>query len=454
VQSSLREEEIYKMLYGGRRFNISTVRNLYFRLNELAKNFLSIREFEKERMLQSDLLLRQLNNREIKQSFLKTLGRAEKAVDAAESFSRDSYYFKYKLANQKLDFAKLSEPIIKKDMAGEHLKYLSDSDLFLTIFYITELICDYLLTQAQSYKHSLALDKNFTDKVLGWINVKNVIEYCDENKREEFLLLLYADLLNAYADFDDYNKYLKYKETFFRCKRRLSQIEISFHYERLINYCNLKRIALCKDYDFDRELFAVYQQAIPDRYWVNDVQKYLPSSLFRAVVFLAVHLNKLRWLDGFIEKNAKLMRPKEKENMYNFGMAYYHFGLQNYEKSRDYANYIKPNYFIFKYDIHNLESRLFYKLGYYDGALTKISSYSKLIKNDEFLEQSRKTNHKNFIRYIKELVEYKNEEREIEDVEFKKRQLQKEDHILYKNWLLQEYDLTLKQAMALKAESI
>ncbi len=129
-------------------------------------------------------------------------------------------------------------------------------------------------------------------------------------------------------------------------------------------------------------------------------------------------------------------------------LAFYYFSLEKFERSLEYINKIKLDYFIYKYDVKNLMLKLYFELGYDEEAISMIHSYRELLRKDVFLTDSRKLRNRNFIKYLRKLIILKIDNN-IKDIENIKIDLQNINEIRYKRWLISKVDEIVESRMVI-----
>jgi len=439
--------EIYKRLYGNKNYNQSTLINLAFRLKTQLLNFLSVNNFRNNKHLSSEIIMDELLKRGLFGIFKNYYKRVNRNINRYE---REGFFYNYKINTRHYNYFKLSTKVIKKRHALRDISLLNNSNLYLTFFYITELISNYLIFKANAVKYSLDTIGDFTEQLINILQSYNFNEIFNWKNDNDFLVNIYLALLKAYTNFNNEKYYYEYKDVLIKHRKSLTNSELNFHYTRLINYCTLKENEIESIDKFSLEQFELYTTFINKHIYKSSLYEFLPVSLYRAVILLAFRLNKIEYLLEFIKNETKNLNIKDRDNLYNFGMAYYYYIMEDLEKASKSINNIKLDFFIYKYDIKILELKICFDKNEIQACLSIINSYKELIKRDKLLSPERKSHHRNFILYVEKLIKKLDSKRA--DIEYYQNKLRNENKVLYKDWLLNRYEQVIKKLEEEKAQ--
>jgi hypothetical protein len=227
----------------------------------------------------------------------------------------------------------------------------------------------------------------------------------------------------------------------------MSKDELSFHYFCLISYLILKGNSEPDNLEISFQLFEIYKEVLEKEYYIDNKIQYLPNSLFRAVLFLAIKLKQIEWIKNFVDEYSNRAHPRSKDNMFNYGHSYYYFLIGEHFLSLDCINKINFDYFQYKYDLKILKLKIFYELDYLEETLQNIHTYREFLRVDKLLDINTKTLHKNFLCFLEKLVFFKSTN-EANDLDFIQHQLQNSDKVLYKDWLICKFNLINSQKYA------
>src|SRR4030095_16980071 len=235
------------------------------------------------------------------------------------------------------------------------------------------------------------------------LDINNLIRIYEHESPQVFML--YKLLLDMFNNFEKEQYYLRYKDFVKQNKNNLSADEISFHYNWLINYCILKK-STENQYDFDEELFYLYNVLLENNYYINRTSKFLSVDLFRDILILSINSKKYDWTEEFIRRFQQEVNPEERENIINFSYAYLYFSLGDSLKALGYYQKIKMDTFVYKYDIKILALKIYTELNYFEEILSEIKTFREFLRNNPMVSPDKRIRFGNFVKYLEKMVLY------------------------------------------------
>lgn len=450
LSKKLSKEIFYRKLYKKEKYNDSTMRNLMFRFEQLLKFFLIIENLSQNKLQKGNILLEEINLKILRDLYTKESKKLEIEYSKSVGTDFNYYYNKYKSEVNKFNYFILTEQKTKKSQLLKQYEVLNKSNLFLTIFFITETICNYLNALTYLHKYKIFQKSDFINSLVRSIDFEKIYGLVTKEDENEFILKIYVLLLKCFTDFENDQHYFNYKTNVNKNATKLSSDEISFHYSRLINYCILKQNNSKKGDSFKNELFQVYKVFIEKSYYIDRKTQFLPHNLYRAILFLSLGLKEFSWSEKFILNYSLKVEPQHRDNMIYFGHSFYNFYIGQYQKSLDYSKRVSNDYFIFKQDMNSLSLRLNFILYNPEEIHRIIHKYKEAIREDEYLQEKTKSAHLNFIKYSYKLVQSIEGNKKVE-LGIVRQKLNQCENIIQKDWLLNQYDLQIKKSKVNRA---
>lgn len=439
TSKNLDKEYLYKKVFKSGNFNESNLKNLFHQLLILCEKFLIINRIKFDSLDSTGYLLKEFIDKEQKNLFLRKDKLLNKNFDHFYCFEGryffDLYYYQCQLYNYK----NFNEKTIKKKKALEQVDLLNNAAISLTIFYISEIVSQYVNQTIMKGKYNISSIDSYSELLLKQLDFNILPRKSIKNNYNEFLNL-YIYLYKLFSETESVGNYKNYKCQLVKFEKILNRNEISFHYFCLISYLILERNKKPNSRELINELYKIYTIFINNEYYLNNKIDFLPVSLFRAALFMGITIGDLEQIKKFVDENSQKVHPRDKDNIYNYGYAYYYYLSGILEKSLGCLNKIDLTYFIFKFDIKILKLKIYYELGYYEGALQDIHAYKELIRVDNIVNTRTKLLHKNFINYLEKIVLYNYSNEDI-DINCLKQEILKNDSILYKDWLIKQLSI-------------
>jgi hypothetical protein len=129
--------------------------------------------------------------------------------------------------------------------------------------------------------------------------------------------------------------------------------------------------------------------------------------------------------------------------MINYGYAYYYLGIKEYQKALKSINNISLDKFVYRFNIRNIELRIYYELNKIELLLDALHNYRLTILNNELLTSSDKKSLLKMITYFKKLILIKNEldiKKQISEARVYIKLIEKEPVFSLKKYLMDKYD--------------
>jgi hypothetical protein len=440
TDSKISKFALYEKLFNSGNYKDSSIRNVLAKLINLALEFLVNENLGYDKLSRQNMLLEELNRRKLNELFIKNLKETEKGIINFNGVDFDYLLNRYILERNKYNFSIQNDKITSKNKVYPQLRQLSDAGVYLSIYYITEMISDNINIMVYYEKYNVEGKMPATiSRILSSIDSNRIFSIIKDNFEFDYLLEIYLALQNSFRDMENDKAYFRYKELVGKYIKNLSADEISVHYSIMLGCCIIKGKLVKSPSGFNTELMNLYDEILKNEYYKNKKVQYLPEDLFRDILFLRIRENKLELVKEIIDKYTVKIHASERDNMYHFSFAFYYFALRKFEKSLEYINKIRLDYFIYKYDVKNLMLKVYYELGYLEEAISMIHSYRELLRKDVFLTESRKIRNRNFIKYLRKLIILKidNKMHEIENIKI---DLQNLSEVRYKKWLIEKID--------------
>jgi len=129
--------------------------------------------------------------------------------------------------------------------------------------------------------------------------------------------------------------------------------------------------------------------------------------------------------------------------MVNYGYAYYYLGKKDYRKALKNLNDISEGIPIIKFDIRNIEMRIYFELGTIEPLINAIHNYRAIVLNDSTLTKSDKESLFAMLKYFNSLINVVGKTDKKEQIflaEYNKQLIRKEQTFSLKNWLLEKFE--------------
>lgn len=418
----------------------NTFRSLQSKLVKSIYEFLVFENISKNKFNKVNCLCSELLFRNLFDIFQKRVKRFEE--HELPNIKQDSFYFYnlFLLKSYKANNDILSKIISsKKNKAIDVLNYIDNCYHYILVFAISLVISDYIKYIIINLDYGVDIDKTLLGEIVGKIDFKNISQLLEDEKEIFNYFAIYYKLLKSFVDFSNGKKYLDYKKSVFKNIKLMNEDERNFHISNLINLCLLPKRSSETDKFFTKNVFELYKIMLNKEYYKDTKNKYLPIQLFRNILITSTKLKKYTWAIQFINIYSRKVSPDQTKNVYNYGLAYLYNAKQDYEKSIKYLHQIKIDRFIYKFDVRDMNLKMFYEIGEYEKVIELIHNYKDFLRNNKFSTKDRRLFRGNFIKFLEKLVIIKCGSK-ILDAGYLRKLIIQAKHVSNRNWLIEKVD--------------
>lgn len=404
----------------------STVWNRLSELTSLAEKFLILKELENNIHYNDKFLLQQLLDRRIFSIFLSKCEKViEKGKNSPIEHSRFEQLGELYIMKSKLAF-------YKNDLNGISENYSLSSE-YLTVDLLIKVL--HRLSEIYFQKiNNLHYKNSGIDELINSIDFEKYLDFLNRSSSKFYYHVLLSYNLYKFmtAPSENVELYLKSVEIFKNKMKDLSTYYKTDYYSVLINSgIHLRNLKKLKD---DRIIFSLFEAKLKEGITDDISEKDFNLNRFGDYVIIALNLNKISWVEKFIEDYSNLLPEKYKENEINFVMALLEFKKKRYSEALEYQSKVKKSSNIFYILSTRLSIKANYLLGNYDNCFTEIERLKKFIskhKNSPF-NQINTTPH--FLKTFISLLKYKSnpDRKNREELEFL---LNEKEEFVEKAWI-------------------
>ncbi len=439
--SKLSEEAIHQKLFSNTNYNSSTIRHLFTDLLKLSEKFFVQINLSRRKHDFYDFLLDELNIRnhdELINEHLKVIDNSFSIEDIAGG---DHFLNKFRLETERFNYEMSKLPANKKS-PQTIVDSITRRNKFLISFFVVEIIKGIDALNLLSHKFEFNNQNNLTSHFLNTFDISKLTLFLknhQELKSYSFIFDTYNKLFRAFNNIDYEAFYFDYKESVNKHGSKFSRNELAYLNKKLIDYCLLKLKSGKYISNFDEELFNVYENLIINGYYAGSNNNYLSTSLYRNILILALRQKKFTWVETFIDNFLNKLHPSYQKNMYNYSYAMLCFEKKEFENVLEYLNKIKLDNFDMKIDVKNMFVKVYYKLNYFEGVISAISSYGEFLRHNSFISFERRKSHNNFLKFTKNLINVKASKDETK-YEYIKSRIVNTTELVSREWLIECID--------------
>ncbi len=442
------KEDVYSRAFGDNKYKENSFRFLISSLDRLAVKFITYRSIERKEREWTNYMFGEFNRRNLKDVFDFHIGRFEKIIRENQQVESAFFYDRFLLNVNKLNYNIIYQKILNNRKAViNQAKELSDSAYYLTIFYLTELISEYIKLVVYSINYGIDFSNDFLGKVLDSIDFNKLISGVGKDKPYFFMLDIYLKQLIAYSQLENDETYFSYKDAFLSNLEKMNDTERSYHFTSLIGLCYIKdNISQTEsDSDFSMEILNLNEIILENEYYKVDKITHIPVTLFRNILFEAIRFKKYEWVEYFISKYIDKLLSNERNNMMNFSYAHLYYAKGEFSKAIKYLDKIFIDRFIYKFDVYNLKIKILFEQGLYEDIPETIQNYKKFLKRNKVASASLLESYVNFINITEKLSSYLRKPKRGQNFKTMRHYVMKTKNINNRLWLKDKIEIVIKQ---------
>ncbi len=424
-------QDIYKSLFGTKKFSNKYLTSLMSDLYKTAKYFLVVKEVYTNEVLFNKIICKEFLKRDLTDEFERQM---KSSIDTLEkNYSTSKNY-----NNDRYDLALINSSYLdsQKDFEEYKNSYLNMINYFFldTLKKISSFYSEIYIFKEQNL---ISEEKNITEFVFNKLNYDEILNLMNGVSVDQKNKLRIFYLCSVLMEKKSMELYEEVKKLFFERYLIFGTDERREIYFALINFCSY--MAVTRD-DLTLEVFNIFNKFLSDKDKLFLQNNTIDRRLFRNIVLCATQLNKNDWVIEFINEHKKYLKPDQSDNLENYLLAMAYSRVREFDKSLEILSKVKFNYGTFKEDILLLKSTVLFEKGFILEALETIISFKKTFKKTSAMSKSIYEYYKNSITF---LIKFYNAvlKQNIKELEFIEKSVMECEYLLVKPWLLKKIEL-------------
>ena len=412
----LGKENIWKQLYPEKKYNWGVLKNLIFDLTKLSEKFIEVMQYEDNITEKDFLYLDALSKRKIHNKFFLEYD------SLLRKFTKSKFHQNYYSDIQKLILKKINHCSFYSNYQSE----LNEDLIAVSDYYLYDVIVKlsgyYNNIANYSIGYNKSVGKNISESLLSRTDKNNLITRSNiPEERDYKILMVYYYQYLAFAYPENTDNYHNYKKLLNDNSGLFSLQEKYNLYVHLGNALNLRPSK--KGDNKLLEFLEHYKKQIDENVF-TDPDGGLNIYSYSNIVKMAGRLSDHKLIKFVKDNFFDLLLPEFKENMNCFTDAFYNYSKGNWEKALENALKIKPDHFIFKYDLRDLQSMLYYELNDFESFKYLMDSHKHFLKKNKSVSKKYKNWYDIFISNVYRLLKIKMNYDEYELIKFEKDMLE------------------------------
>lgn len=377
-------EKLFKAAFPGEVLDEKKLRYAMSYTLECLRDFFSLMEWQTDQSEQQRLLLRALNRRELDRLFDRTIEKVELREEKLASKDAMHHFRRYENSLQKVKRHTRLERAPKMD-----LQPIPDE---LTTFYVAEMLSQACIALSQ---------QTVTGKTTHFKMLDAILEVVREGEMlKSPAVAMYYHAYQMLCQPEDEHHFQQLRELALVHESSFDHETMHWIYMVLSNGC-VQRLNLGKK-AYMRHVFEIYRSAI-ERGFITASNGYISSFIFKNIVRVSMAVGEKSWAAHFLETYKQHLHPGERDEIYRYNLAFFHFQNGEYDKAMPLLQTVDsddPHY-----NVHNRRMlvRCYYELGEFDALESLLQSFAIYIKRQKQLGYHQMLG-LNFVRFVSRMV--------------------------------------------------
>jgi len=204
-------------------------------------------------------------------------------------------------------------------------------------------------------------------------------------------------------------------------------------YQYLMNYC-IKKINI-GEAKWISQLFNTYKKLLESKIIFMDGN--LSPWDFKNIVVVGLRSGEESWVMDFIENSSKFITASERDNAYNFNIAYYFFYTGEHRKAISLISKVEFTDLYYQLDSRAILLKCFYEMGDIDGLLYFMPSFRMFLRRNKLVSEYQRKIYSNLVKYTNKLVRYDSDIKKLKEL---KSSIEQTKQIADYQWLVVKID--------------
>lgn len=418
IQSELNQVQIWKAVYGNRKWSSLHFARLFSDLLKKLEEFLAIDYLKQSEVDKQQQLLVQLNNRGLTRHYPEAAKVARKKLELG--LHRDSSYYLHLFETEAQQNSYLE---LQNQRSTE--KNLLQTIEALDIFYLINKL-NYLAAILH-YKNFLSLE--------GEVALANeILAYLKKHPYPRIpAIAIYHCIVLSLIEPENEEHFKQLKFLLEKNYALFQKSNARNMYAFAINFC-IRRINFGR-LEYVKELLILYQQMLNANLMTND-EKELSQFDYKNIVTVGLRAGEAAFTEKFIRDYKNNIPKADRQNAYTFNLARLYFFQRRFDKVLPLLQDVAYSDIFYQLDSKTTLMKTYYELGDYLPLMSLKESFRILLRRKKLISEQNRLNYMNFIRYTMKL--YRADVKDIPKIAALKKQIQESTNVADKGWLIEK----------------
>ncbi len=153
--------------------------------------------------------------------------------------------------------------------------------------------------------------------------------------------------------------------------------------------------------NFIRETFELYRDGLEKNILPGDGP--LTDFTYKNIARLGLGLEEFDWTERFLTDARRFLDPASRDNIFQYGMAMFHFHLKNYDAAMQILTAVELDDVFLNLDARSMLLRIYFEKNFHDALESLLDSFQTFIKRQKNLGYQAE-NYLNLIRFTRQIL--------------------------------------------------
>jgi hypothetical protein len=385
---NLEKEMVHKALFPKLNYDEPKMRHLMSDLTILIEEFIRINYYQSDEFFRKYFLLRSLKERKLDKYFKQNLEDIITYNQKQPFRDSDFYFNQYLIEETSYEFTserrnRSFDISLQEVVDNLEFNYLSKS-----LKYYCEMV-----------NRSNILSVNYNLNFFG-----EIIKYLLKGDfNDKPAIKIYLNIYQSLIDNDNQDNYFELLEQLNLYSHLFKQKEQRDMFVFAQNYC-IRRINGGYSGAIE-QMFELYQMMVEKKLIYEG--RFVSQPDFKNIVTVGLRLNKIDWVEEFIETFKNDLNPDFAENAIIYSYAWIHFARKEYDKALKMLLKVEFNDVYYHLDSKSLLLKVYYEMNEFDGFFSLVDAFRIYLKRNKFISDTQRNTYHNFVNLANKLMKIK-----------------------------------------------
>ena len=384
-ESVLDKKIVFTKCFGRKQYDDKKLRYLITDLTRCCDSYMAFTGLQKQEDLKQRLLARTYADRNCEKAYSGIVQQLRKQEEDSSVRDASFYYSRFDLEFIQMEYATLHARRNEESNIAEVTAYLD-------AFYIIKKL--QLLCEIRNVKNVLSREHTVMMQ-------EELMEHLEKHAYKDVPAIgIYYRILMTLTDSTNEQHFKQLQELLLKHAASFTQAELRDVYQYVFNYC-IKKINT-GNIAYQRTMFETYKIVLEKDILL--VRHKLSQWDYKNIVTISLRLGELAWCHKFINAYKDLLVATERENAYNYNIAFWHFYKKEYSRTLHLLQQVNFTDLYYQLDSRVIILKIYVEQEEDEALFYHLSAFKTFLNRSRLISAYQRTTYKNLIKYTNRMV--------------------------------------------------